>query len=89
MLLAHSSRLLCLNILYTLRSILITYILHTYVHVLTEGLKDMMNKPNTDVNLSSTGGDITQSDESVAIPRNIESKISSSDQGTYMCLYNN
>ena len=56
---------------------------------MTECLKDMMNKPNTDVNLSSRGGDITQNDGSVAIPRNIESKISSSDQGTYMCLYNN
>ena len=49
----------------------------------------MINKPNTDVNLSSREGDIAQSDESVAIPRNIESKVSSSDQGTYMYLYNN
>ena len=63
--------------------------IHTYVRVLTECLKDMMNKPNTDVNLSSKGGDITHSDEIVVIPRNIESKISSSDQGTYMYLYNN
>ena len=63
--------------------------IHTYVRVLTECLKDMVNKPNTDVNLSSKGGDITRSDEIVVIPRNIESKISSSDQGTYMYLYNN
>ena len=64
--------------------------MHTYVHVLTECLKSMMNKPNTaDVNLSSRGGDIAHSDEIVVIPRNIESKISSSDQGTYMYLYNN
>ena len=42
-----------------------------------------MNKPNTDVNLSSRGGDIAHNDEIVVIPRNTESKISSSDQGTY------
>ena len=58
--------------------------IHTYVCVLTECLKGMINKPNTDVNLSSREGDITQSDEIVTMPRNIESKISSSDQGTYM-----
>ena len=75
--------------LYKLCSILITYI-HTYVRVLTECLKDMMNKPNTDVNLSTMGGDTTKSNEIVAMPRNIESKISSSDQGTYMYrVYNN